>query len=151
METRGRGRNGPNNENSDEEGDDPLLGGYEVFDDGPINPQKKRRSKPFPWTDLLEMKSLTFVQKRKAHIKTDVKQSTKFDLVAQDLVRLDAQTFASINGESLKRKWTRMAKIYKTKFSLTSEGANLSGLGEPTKLEKMAIGLLETVYRIEME
>jgi hypothetical protein len=106
METRGRARNAPNNENSDEEEDDNLLGGFEVLEDIQINPQKKRRTENFPWTDLLEMKFLTFVQKRKAHLKTDVNQSIKFDLVAQDLMQLDQQTFASLNGESLKRKWT---------------------------------------------
>ena len=56
METRGRARNGPNNENSDGEGDESLLGEYEALDNGPINPQKKRRSENFPWTDLFAMK-----------------------------------------------------------------------------------------------
>jgi hypothetical protein len=44
-----------------------------------------------------------------------------------------------ITGTNLKSKWNRMAKEYATKAALEREGANLSGLEEPSEVETLMI------------
>jgi hypothetical protein len=86
------------------------------------------------------------VLKKKGHLKTDMNQETKFNLVANDLVRMvDTPFFCSplITGHNLKAKWNRIASEFQTKFALTKEGANLSDLAEASKYEKLVISMLE--------
>jgi hypothetical protein len=45
-----------------------------------------------------------------------------------------------ITGTNLKSKWNRMAKDYATKAALEREGANLSGLEEPSEVLSFANG-----------
>ena len=75
-----------------------------------------------------------------------MKQETKFELVASDLTKMENTAFYCsplITATNLKSKWTRMAKQFGTKAGLLSEGSNLSGLAEPTEVEKLMNTMLQ--------
>ena len=111
-----------------------------------LNPPKKMKIGNFPWTETLNGKFAQAVLKRKGHLKTDMNQETKFNLVANDLVQMvDTPFFCSplITGSNLKAKWNRIVSEFQTKFALTREGANLSGLAEASEYEKLVLSMLE--------
>jgi len=112
----------------------------------PTNPSKKSKTENCPWTENLNLTFVNIVFKRKAHLRTDFKQERKFDLVASYLTKMENTAFYCsplITATNLKSKWTRMAKQFETKAGLLSEGSNLSGLAEPTKVEKLMITMLQ--------
>ena len=47
----------------------------------------------------------------------------------------------------IKKKWDRISSLVDSKFSISSEGANLSGLEEePTEIEKLVLDMLKERY-----
>ena len=59
----------------------------------PINPSKKSKTENFPWTENLNLTFVNIVFKRKAHLRTNMKQETKFGLVASDLTKMENTAF----------------------------------------------------------
>ena len=67
---------------------DEMLGAWP-----PINPSKKSKTENFPWTENLNLTFVNILFKRKAHLRADLKQETKFDLAASDLKKMENTAF----------------------------------------------------------
>jgi hypothetical protein len=65
-----------------------MVGALDATDQPKLSPAKKMKTGNFPWTEIMNGKFAQAVLKRKTHLKTDMNQETKFNLVANDLVQI---------------------------------------------------------------
>lgn len=110
-----------------------------------VEVQKKARKGHFPWTAAREFTFVNLIFKEKGHLRTDINMIDKFNSISSKL-RLDASFTGRefLDGPALKKKWERISGAVESKYSLSSEGANLSGLEEqPSELEKLVMDLLK--------
>lgn len=110
--------------------------------------EKKGRKGHFPWNEAREFTLVNYVYKEKGYIKTETSLVDKFSSMSLK-IRLDSafQGREFLDGSALKKKWDRLCDVVDKKYSLSSEGANLSGLEEePSEVEKLIIDMLKEKF-----
>lgn len=113
----------------------------------PIQSLKTKR-KNFPWTEAREYTLTNYIFNEKGHLRTETSMIEKFNSISLKL-RLDSAFIGRefLDGAALKKKWDRISSLVDSKFSISSEGANLSGLEEePTEIEKLVLDMLKERY-----
>ena len=88
---------------------------------------------------------MNYILLEKGHLKTDTNMIDKFNAISLKL-RVDSAFIGRdfLDGAALKKKWDRMSSLVDAKYSISSEGANLSGLEEePSEVEKLILDLLQ--------
>jgi hypothetical protein len=118
---------------------------------------KAPRSAPIGWTPMREMTLVTVVMKYKAHKKTkEATMEDKWGLVSQELslhgsfaeFKLDAKK----SVETFKKKYSRLRSDVEKRYSLTEEGANLSGLPETaSEVEQILYNIIVDQLTTERE
>lgn len=106
---------------------------------------KKGKRTNFPWTPAREFTLVNYIYLEKGHLKSDTNMVDKFNAVSLKL-RVDSAFIGRdfLDGAALKKKWDRLCSLVDAKYSISSEGANLSGLEEePSEVEKLVLDLLK--------
>jgi hypothetical protein len=112
------------------------------------------RTVPFTWDETSLKLMLAFVKKHKAHMKTSGRTfEQKWEDVTKELFNhCNYLNCVKLNGGSVKKHYDRLARIVNDKFSLTTEGSNLSGLPEQASdNDKMIYDLLVERMRLEKD
>lgn len=92
---------------------------------------KGRKAKSVQWTEHTEMVLVALIYKLKAYKKTDETAQSKYEKVTtQFFQHAMCVSFTPVKYTSLQKKFERLLKSVSEKFSLETEGANLSGLPE---------------------
>ena len=106
---------------------------------------KKAKRTNFSWTSAREFTLVNYIFLEKGHLKTYTNMVDKFNALSLKL-RVDSAFVGRyfLDGAALKKKFDRLCAVVDTKYSISSEGANLSGLeAEPTDVEKLILDLLK--------
>lgn len=112
------------------------------------NPPTQKAAKPvkrnFAWTEQKELTLANYVFKEKGYMRTDTNLTDKFTAVSIKISSDQAFSGAMLDGAALKKKWDRIAFNVDTKYAISVEGANLSGLDEePSELDKLVLTMLK--------
>ena len=98
----------------------------------------------FAWTEQKELTLANYVFKEKGYMRTDTNLTDKFTAVSIKISNDQAFSGVKLDGAALKKKWDRIALNVDTKYAISVEGANLSGLEEePSELEKLVLTMLK--------
>ena len=93
--------------------------------------ETRGRKNAVVWSEQKELALVTLVLKHKAYKKTDKKKEEKWAAVKQELFQLACfQGDPECSVSNIAKKYERMESDISKRFSLTQEGANLSGLPE---------------------
>ena len=107
-------------------------------------PQKKAKRANFTWTESRELTLLNYVFKEKGYLRTDINFTDKFNAISRKITADQAFSGGQLDGAALKKKWDRIASTIDSKFSISAEGSNLSGLDEePSEIEKLVLQMLK--------
>jgi hypothetical protein len=99
------------------------------------------------WTDENQYQLLALVMAHKAHIKTIVKMSDKWENVTNEFERYLGCTI-QLTSEGLKAKFKRILEAVSLEYGITNEAANLSRLDEtPPRLHSLALDLAQQIYK----
>ena len=112
-------------------------------------PERKTSRVNFCWTEDAEKILINVALKHEAHHETKgSNMDTKWKLVKEELLKDHDRfrTWQDMKWESLKTKFQRMLADVDSKYAISGEGANLSGLpeGGMSDRDKMLVGILES-------
>lgn len=103
----------------------------------------KLAKKKFGWNPQRELTLVHYVLKEKGYIRTDINLTDKFNTISRKVNTEQDFAGSQLDGAALKKKWDRISLTIDTKYSISMEGANLSGLDEePSEIEKLVLQML---------